>query len=227
VCAAGALAACGRSQLDLAPAPLLPAHDAAITVGDAPAPPQAPDAAVEAPPDLAPEVAPDLPIEQAPEVAPDVRPPPPPPPPVDAGPICHPQPEICNGIDDDCNGLIDDGLPAIPCPNGGERYCIAGTYSECPRRCEVCVPGSQRECFTTLCTFWGTETCASDGRSFGPCRESRVPEACKSITDTMKYTADLEMCCLAQGLCCKDTWDLDNDPTTEMLGRCDSVTCGP
>jgi hypothetical protein len=229
LCAAGALAACGRSQLDLSPAPLLPAHDAAITVGEAPVPPP-PDAAVEAAPDLAPEVAPDLPLEHAPEVAPDVPPPPPPPPPppVDAGPICHPQPEICNGIDDDCNGKIDDGLPPIPCPNGGERYCISGTYSECPRRCEVCVPGSQRECFTSFCTFWGTQSCASDGRSFGPCKESKVPAECQAITDMAKRSPDLERCCLAQGLCCLDEFDLNgNGDTTEMLGRCDSVTCGP
>jgi hypothetical protein len=141
--------------------------------------------------------------------------------------MCQPQPEICNGVDDDCNGKIDDGLPPIPCPNGGERYCVSGAYSECPRRCEVCVPGSQRECFTSFCTFWGTQTCASDGRSFGPCKESKGPAECQAITDMAKRSPELEKCCIAQGLCCRDDFDLDGDSTTEMLGRCDSVTCGP
>ncbi len=142
--------------------------------------------------------------------------------------MCHPQPETCNGVDDDCNGKVDDGLPAIPCPNGGERYCVSGSYSACPRRCEVCVPGSERECFTSFCTFWGTQSCASDGRSFGPCKESTVPAECKAITDQDKHSPELETCCIAQGLCCLDEFDLDNDgDRTEMLGRCDSVTCGP
>jgi hypothetical protein len=221
-CAAVALVGCGRSQLEFAPAAMAPAVDAPVAVE---LPPAAPDAIVERGPDLAP----DLPIERAPDLAIEMEPPPPPPPPppVDAGPVCHPQPETCNGIDDDCNGKIDDGLPAIPCPNGGERYCISGAYSECPRRCEVCVPGSQVECFTAYCTYWGTQTCASDGRSWGGCKESLVPAGCGAVTDSAKYTADIEKCCLAQGLCCLDTWNLDNDPTTTMIGRCDSVMCGP
>jgi hypothetical protein len=137
--------------------------------------------------------------------------------------------ETCNYLDDDCNGKVDDGLPAIPCPNGGERYCVSGAYSECPRRCEVCVPGSQRECFTSFCTFWGTQTCASDGRSFGPCKESKSPAECQAVTDAAKgASAELEKCAIAQGLCAVDTFDLDGDgDKTEMLGRCDSVTCGP
>jgi hypothetical protein len=208
------LAACGRSQLDLLPAPRASVVIDAAAVVDR-VPDLAPDLSVEVPPDAPP----DLPHEKTP---------PPPPPPSDAGPVCHPRPETCNGIDDDCNGVVDDGLPSIPCPNGGARYCVSGAYSECPRRCEVCVPGSERECFTTFCSFWGTQACASDGRSFGPCKESIPPGDCQAVTDQSKYTSDLEKCCIAQGLCCLDEFDLNgNGDKTEMLGRCDSVMCGP
>jgi hypothetical protein len=235
-CAALALAACGRSELQLAPAPTTPIVDAPVVdapVVDAPVGDAAvdfvPDLFLEVAPDRAPDARPDLPADLPFELPRETAPPPPPPPPPpDAGPVCHPQPETCNGVDDDCNGMVDDDLPAIPCPNGGERYCVSGKYSECPRRCEVCVPGSERECFTTFCTFWGTSACASDGRSFGPCRESHVPAECKAVTDQAKRSAELEKCCIAQGLCCLDEFDLDNDgDTNEMLGRCDSVTCGP
>jgi hypothetical protein len=215
------LAACGRTELNPGPPVRLPVVDAAPgeVVLDA-APDLSREASVEAPLDTAPDLAPDAPDE--------VAPPPPPPPPVDAGPTCQPKPETCNGVDDDCNGKVDDGLPPIPCPNGGERYCVSGAYSACPRRCEVCVPGSERECFTTFCTFWGTQSCTSDGRSFGPCKESKVPAECKSVADASKRSPELEKCCLAQGLCCVDEFDLDGDgDRTEMLGRCDSVTCGP
>jgi hypothetical protein len=221
-CVALALAACGRSQLELTSTTVLPVVDAAVV--DAPMDvvlEVAPDVV----PDLAPELGPDLPADLPVDLPPEGAPPPPPP---DAGPVCHPQPETCNGVDDDCDGKVDEGLPPIPCPNGGERYCISGKYSECPRRCEVCVPGSERECFTTFCTFWGTEACASDGRSFGPCKETHVPVACQPLTDQAQHSPELEKCCIAQGLCCLDEFDLDNDGDhTDMLGRCDSVTCGP
>ena len=90
------------------------------------------------------------------------------------------------------------------------------------------MPGSQRECFTSFCTFWGTQACTSDGRSFGPCKETRPPAGCQRIADKSMKSAELEQCCLDEGLCCLDEFDLDHDgDRTEMLGRCDSVTCGP
>lgn len=230
VAVALALSACGRSPLDLAPLPFTPVVDGAapppivdaasepvVDLGFDRAPDKAPDVPPDVPPDAKPDLAPDLPRETAPDRPPVV---------VDAGPVCTPQPETCNGRDDDCDGKIDQGLPPIPCPNGGERYCVAGSFSECPRRCEVCVPGSQRECFTSFCTFWGTQSCASDGRTFGACKEVTVPSACKMIADQHKRSRELEKCCIEQDLCCLDEFDLDNDgDRTDMVGRCDTVMC--
>jgi hypothetical protein len=237
---AAGLAACGRSPIDLAPTPR-----STVVVTDAVGP--IVDAAVVTPVDAVAELAPDLPVDRPIDLpvdvvadlprdlqaTPDLLPPPhdaPPAerPPVEAGPVCHPTPEICNGVDDNCDGLVDEDLPAIPCPGGGSRYCVSGHYSECPRRCEACVPGSARECFTTLCTFWGTETCASDGRTFGACKEGKPPANCAGAANGGKRTRAIEDCCIAEGLCCVDEFDIDNDgDRSEMLGRCDTVLCGP
>src|SRR5215204_5746655 len=65
------------------------------------------------------------------------------PPPDSAIPGCEPGEEVCNGRDDDCDGKVDE-VPSIPCPAGGARYCVAGRMSQCPRRCDVCIPGSAR-----------------------------------------------------------------------------------
>jgi hypothetical protein len=139
---------------------------------------------------------------------------------------CTPHPETCNGVDDDCDGEIDQGLPAIPCAGGGEQYCIAGRLSACPVRCEACIPGSERVCFLSYCTYWATQTCASDGRSFGVCREKHVPAECEDIAKANKDSAALEQCCLDKGYCCRDEYDLDHDGDShEMLGSCDEVSC--
>lgn len=133
--------------------------------------------------------------------------------------------EVCNGRDDDCNGQIDE-VPGEPCDGGGFRYCIAGRLSACPKRCEACVPGSERICFVNFCTFWGTETCAADGRAFGSCREERPPAACRGVASNPSGLRALEQCCLDNGYCCVDTQDLDGDgDRTEMLGRCEDVRC--
>ncbi|MFZ5894064.1 MAG: hypothetical protein ACOY0T_23575 [Myxococcota bacterium] len=140
-------------------------------------------------------------------------------------PACVPSGEACNGIDDDCNGRVDDLTP-LPCPNGGFSYCVGGRQSECPSRCEACIPGSERVCFTSYCTFWGTQTCTADGRSFGVCRERRVPSECANAAGREGNIANLERCCIDNGYCCVDSQDLDEDgDRTEMLGRCDDVTC--
>ena len=99
-------------------------------------------------------------------------------------PNCVPSAEACNGVDDDCNGAIDD-VPAVACASGGFSYCVAGQQSACPSRCETCIPGSERVCFTSYCTFWGTQTCTADGRSFGSCHEHRVPSECAGAAGNM------------------------------------------
>jgi hypothetical protein len=138
---------------------------------------------------------------------------------------CEPSPEACNGRDDDCNGSIDD-LPAEACAGGGFRLCVAGRMSECPRRCDVCVPGSVRMCQNSFCTFWGEQQCAADGQGFGRCRETDPPPECAGIARQHQDSVELEQCCLDNGYCCLDEHDLDNDGNRgEMLGACGDVTC--
>lgn len=141
------------------------------------------------------------------------------------GPICQPSPEVCNGQDDDCNGSIDD-LPAEPCEGGGFSYCIAGRPSRCPERCEACVPGSVRICQNSFCSFWGEQQCAADGQGFGHCRELEPPAECHAVAKRFEDSRELEQCCIDNGYCCLDQFDLDGDGNRgEMLGACRDVAC--
>lgn len=157
-----------------------------------------------------------------------------PPPGRDAGPDppdvpvvpCTPVAETCNGADDDCNGAVDDLAP-VACEAGGASFCVAGRMSACPTRCDVCVPGSTRACFTSLCTYWGDESCTADGRSFGRCRERSVPSGCESVAQSSHDSPALEQCCIDQGFCCRDQFDLDGDgDSRESVGTCDGASCG-
>jgi hypothetical protein len=138
---------------------------------------------------------------------------------------CDPSPEACNGRDDDRNGAVDD-LPAQACPGGGFRFCVAGRLSECPKRCEVCVPGSVRICQNPFCTFWGEQECAADGQGFGTCREANPPPECATVARKHQESRELEQCCIDNGYCCLDEHDIDRDgDRREMLGACGDVTC--
>jgi hypothetical protein len=147
---------------------------------------------------------------------------------VDGAPgTCVPTQEVCNGKDDDCNGLVDE-VPPIPCPGGGDQYCVAGHFSECPKPCEVCLPGAERVCFNSYCKYWGVETCTADGKSFGKCKEDDPPPECAGVAKSDKYSASLEQCCLDHDYCCNDDFDLDHDGNTdEMIGNCEEVLCTP
>ncbi|HKY38462.1 MAG TPA: hypothetical protein VJN18_21110 [Polyangiaceae bacterium] len=145
--------------------------------------------------------------------------------PIGAPTTCEPSTEACNGRDDDCNGAVDD-LPATPCDGGGFRFCVAGRLSECPRRCEVCVPGSIRICQNPFCTFWGEQECAADGQGFGGCREADPPPECAPIAKKKGESPELEQCCIDNGYCCLDEHDLDDDGNhREMLGACADIAC--
>jgi hypothetical protein len=148
-----------------------------------------------------------VPDDAPPEAAPDA---------VEATPPSQPPPSS-----DPCAGM-----PPIPCPGGGFEYCVAGHYSQCPKRCGACVPGSTRVCFITYCKAWGTQTCAADGLAFGPCQESAPPSQCASLAEDGTASAALEQCCIDGGHCCKDTFDLNgNGDTNEQLGNCSGTTC--
>lgn len=163
--------------------------------------------------------APDLPVAAVEDAAPEVLEP-------DAqSSVCEPAEEVCDGVDNDCDGVIDD-VPPVPCPGGGERSCVLGRLSECPDRCEVCIPGSRRVCFVNYCLYWGRQRCAADGRGFGPCREDTPPNACEDVAIQNQNSPALEQCCIDQGLCCLDEHDLDGDGDfTESLGECAQTTC--
>jgi len=65
---------------------------------------------------------------------------------VDAGPVCVPAPESCNGRDDDCNGVIDDGVAGTSCGVGACRRTVAGCTGGVAT---VCVPGTPATTDTT------------------------------------------------------------------------------
>ncbi|MCC7540257.1 MAG: hypothetical protein IT379_28820 [Deltaproteobacteria bacterium] len=141
---------------------------------------------------------------------------------------CVAQLEVCNGRDDDCDGSTDEGVEVLPCPNGGESICIAGSYSACPRRCEVCVPASERICFISFCKIWGRQVCQADGFGWGGCSEEDPPSVCAGdgpfgAAPDGQVTHD---CCVSLGLCCVDRWDGDRDgDTDEAFGACEATFC--
>ena len=138
---------------------------------------------------------------------------------------CTPTEEVCNGVDDDCDGQVDE-VPSIPCEGGGAQYCVAGAYSLCPDRCEVCIPGAERVCFNSYCKYWGQQTCAADGKGYGKCKENEPPPERKSIAKDKQYSKELEQCCVDNGYCCVDDFDLDEDGnSSEMIGQCEDVLC--
>jgi hypothetical protein len=117
-------------------------------------------------------------------------------------------------------------MPPLPCPGGGYEYCVAGHYSECPKRCAACIPGSTRVCFISYCQAWGVQTCAADGLSFGFCEETSPPARCAGTADQDKASPALEQCCIDSGNCCQDLYDLNgNGNTNEQIGNCSGTTC--
>ncbi len=124
-----------------------------------------------------------------------------------------PQPEACNGLDDDCDGTVDGFDEPCGTDEGlcvaGTRACIAGSFGACsgvgpePERCDAasadedcdgmvnegcgCVGTETRAC--TILTCAGVETCAAG--AFGPCVLTVIPdEECNGRDDDCNGTTD-------------------------------------
>ncbi len=111
-----------------------------------------------------------------------------------------------DGVDNDCDGRIDE-------------YCT-GDDADC-----VCNEGSWRYCDTPDYCLWGRQYCDDDQMAWGDCEEiTDIPDACRSVEEW--YSPRAEACCIEQGFCCQDMWDLDHDGDTwESLGNCEEIVC--
>jgi hypothetical protein len=116
-----------------------------------------------------------------------------------------PREEIPDGIDNDCDGRVDEGFVDLP-------PCL-------------CIPGAVRYCSTARHAVWGTQVCAEDGMSWGPCVEARSPPAVCEGVETWLSPAGAA-CCISEGYCCQDAWDFDHDGDCwESLGDCIDISC--
>ena len=218
---------CGRTQLE--PFQQQPVVDAATPmdrpadlgsdVADAPGRDMPPDLPPDLPADLPPDMAMDVPVDRGMDAM-SVP---------DAPPACQPQARDLQRRRRRLRRRWSTRTnQRSPAPTAATACCVGGAYSDCPRRCDVCVPGSKRTCITSFCTFWGNQTCAADGRSFGACKETQAPAPCREVAEKMMRSPELEKCCIDNGYCCVDEFDLNNDgDRTEMLGRCEAVVCDP
>lgn len=146
--------------------------------------------------------------------------------PPDPPPECEPEDEICDGEDNDCDGEIDEDIPPEPCEVSGSSRCVMGRWSECPDVCVGCVPGTVRQCFDAYCTGWGVQTCNESGNNWNSCQEASVPNVCDDGGGWVPTQPSTGQCCVDEGFCCQDYWDLDADgETDDSVGTCYGIDC--
>jgi alpha-tubulin suppressor-like RCC1 family protein len=102
-----------------------------------------------------------------------------------------PDPEICNGDDDDCDGAVDEALDCA-CRPGDEQPCYAG-------------PAGSAD--VGLCRT-GRQSCRADGLNWNPCEGQVLPgaEACNDADDDCNGRVDDvaglgEPCSVGVGAC--------------------------
>ena len=104
--------------------------------------------------------------------------------------------------------------PYIPMPN------VIGEDCEC-------VPGAQRYCDVPTYCNWGVQACTDDGLGWGECIEVNSPPPECDFGHPF-YEIESERCCIENGYCCQDFWDIDGDRNNqESLGNCEDVIVCP
>ncbi len=85
--------------------------------------------------------------------------------------VVEPEPETCNGLDDDCDGVADERLSIAcfgqPCGRAGVRICEDSLWSDCLLDDEdacICAPGAVESCWEGSERLRGVGECA-DGKS--------------------------------------------------------------
>ncbi|MEM1007809.1 MAG: MopE-related protein [Myxococcota bacterium] len=113
-----------------------------------------------------------------------------------------PQQEVCNQTDDDCDGKIDNAL-SCACPPGQQRACFTGPDSS--RKQSPCKEG--------------IETCTSEGRWKGDCKNQRLPqpERCNQSDDDCDGKIDEKV--IDQDLPCNVPW-LPESPCQKGVTHC-------
>jgi hypothetical protein len=128
--------------------------------------------------------------------------------------ILLPEPEFCNGLDNDCNGAIDDGLGTTTCGLGECAHTVDNCIQGIPQQCdplagaaaEIC-DGRDNDCngavddniapVPTTCGVGacagntGEETCAG-GQLVDSCDplQGSSPESCDSLDNDCDGTVD-------------------------------------
>ena len=176
---------------------------------------------MDAPPDMAPERPPDLPAGPRTGSPPELPPPPP------DGPVCVPKGETCNGADDDCDGRgRREDRPRSPAPTAATASASAATTPNARAAARSACRAASAPASRRSARSGAPRRAPTTGMSFGACKESHAARACREIANRMMRSPELEECCIDNGYCCVDEFDLNNNgDRTEMLGRCEAVMC--
>lgn len=123
----------------------------------------------------------------------------------------QPEPEICNGFDDDCNGLIDDH-PSCSCEHGQRRSCYPGdpllsNKGRCKPGVQICERGQWLACTGFVLPRPEGEDCSTPDVDDN-C-DGQVNEGCQNV----------QKCPGSQSLCGQRCIDVQQD--TQHCGQCD------
>ncbi len=136
-------------------------------------------------------------------------------------PVVMPQPEVCNGVDDNCDGLVDNGAtcsdPAKVCDNGscvpkcGSSEFRCPTGSQCDNASGLCVDPA---CVGVTCS------------SMQVCRNGQCVSSCQGVTcphgQSCVNNACIDPCA---GVSCGSGQVCREGVCFAGCGQCDGVVC--